>query len=470
MFKTIYLYILIIASFISFNANALTLDDAKSLYIKGKYAEALPTFKKQLARTPKDAALNQWTGVCLYETGHTNEAIQYLEYADSKSITEASRYLATISFYQYKFEDAQYYINRYIEALSSANSPIPNEISLLSSQITNAANMLSRVEKIQVIDSLTVDKNNFFKYYKLSRESGTITSTSTLPKNFSSHKPSIVFRPESQNQMVWAMNDKNGKATLMLSSILSDGTWEAPHALGTNLNDNGNANYPYIMPDGITVYYANDGDNSIGGYDIFFSRKNENGYLQPQNLGMPYNSIYNDYMYVIDEITGIGWWATDRNNIEGKVTIYLFIPNNVRLNYSADTPNLINLAKLTSIKDTWGEHTNFNHILNNLEKLSTDDIKSNDVRFSLTLPNGDVYTTLSDFDNTEAAIAMQEYLDALANIKSKKEYLEKLRISYQRKNDNVKQEIIETEKSILTEQDNLIRLKNIVISIESKKH
>ena len=65
---------------------------------------------------------------------------------------------------------------------------------------------------------------------------------------------------------------------------------------------------------------------------------------------------------------------------------------------------------------------------------------------------------------------MQEYLDALANIKSKKEYLEKLRISYQRKNDNVKQEIIETEKSILTEQDNLIRLKNIVISIESKKH
>ncbi len=60
---------------------------------------------------------------------------------------------------------------------------------------------------------------------------------------------------------------------------------------------------PFFMSDGVTLYYANDGDESIGGYDIFISRKGEDGFLQPQNIGMPYNSPYDDYMLAIDEVT-----------------------------------------------------------------------------------------------------------------------------------------------------------------------
>ena len=83
-----------------------------------------------------------------------------------------------------------------------------------------------------------------------------------------------------------------------------------------------------MMSDGITLYYANDGDNTLGGYDIFMTRKGDDGrFLQPQNIGMPYNSPYDDYMLAIDEVTGAGWWATDRNQIPDSVTIYVFVPN-----------------------------------------------------------------------------------------------------------------------------------------------
>ena len=48
---------------------------------------------------------------------------------------------------------------------------------------------------------------------------------------------------------------------------LLDG-WSEPESL-TSLNEQGNVNYPFLMSDGITLYYASDGEGSLGGYDIF---------------------------------------------------------------------------------------------------------------------------------------------------------------------------------------------------------
>ena len=49
------------------------------------------------------------------------------------------------------------------------------------------------------------------------------------------------------------------------------------------------------MADGVTIYYASDGEG-LGGYDIFVTRYNTNTdtYLVPENVGMPFNSPYND--------------------------------------------------------------------------------------------------------------------------------------------------------------------------------
>ena len=45
----------------------------------------------------------------------------------------------------------------------------------------------------------------------------------------------------------------------------------------------------------------------------------------PENVGMPFNSPYNDYMYVIDEFNDLGWFASDRYQPEGKcASMYSF--------------------------------------------------------------------------------------------------------------------------------------------------
>ena len=120
-----------------------------------------------------------------------------------------------------------------------------------------------------------------------------------------------------------------------------------------SINESGNANDPFVLSDGVTIYYATDGEG-LGGYDIFVTRYNTNtdSYLTPENVGMPFNSPYNDYMYVIDEYNNLGWFTSDRFQPEEKVCIYVFIPNSSKqtYNYEAmDPQQMIRLAQILSL-------------------------------------------------------------------------------------------------------------------------
>ena len=117
-------------------------------------------------------------------------------------------------------------------------------------------------------------------------------------------------------------------------------------------------NFPYLMPDGSTLYFAQKGPKSIGGYDLFVTRYDaESGsYLRAENIGMPFSSEANDYLYAIDETNQLGYFVTDRRQPEGKVCIYVFVPNETRRVYDpvAYSDNMIrSLARIDSISATW---------------------------------------------------------------------------------------------------------------------
>ena len=82
----------------------------------------------------------------------------------------------------------------------------------------------------------------------------------------------------------------------------------------SGLDTDGDLRYPFLQNDGVTIYYAASGSESMGGLDIFVSRYNTatGKYLKPENIGMPFNSEANDYLYVIDEDNNLGWFATDQ--------------------------------------------------------------------------------------------------------------------------------------------------------------
>lgn len=446
--------------------NAQSMDEAKEMYLAGDYAGALPVFEEALAAKPKDPSLNQWVGVCLLRDGKAEDAKKYLEFANTKGIVEAPRYLAEIAFGDYDFDAAQSYIEKYEKGLKRSKKPMPEEIEALSAKIDRAKSMLERVEKIVVIDSIAVDRDEFFKAFRLSPESGSINSPEVLPSEWDYARPTTVFMPETKETMIWAAPDSMENFVLMSSTQLFDGGWDTPHSLGDVLNENGgDSNYPFMMPDGITLYYANDGEESLGGYDIFITRKMEDGFLQPQNLGMPYNSPYDDYLLAIDEVTGVGWWATDRNQLGDYITIYKFIPSDLRVNYEMDAPDLIDKAKVSSYKSTWEEGEDYSDILAAVDAIDPDaKAVKDDFRFAM--PGGRIYRRWDDFKSRKARNLMEKYLEQVESSRNAETLLRTLRLQYGEGKTSLGDQILKLEKQIENNNNKLQSMINDIVRAE----
>lgn len=88
----------------------------KKMYLEGRFAHALPVFRAEYFNNPNNASVNQWLGVCLYETGKLIEAEKYLTFASQKKITEAYIYLGELYSKTYRFEDAEKEFEKYQRA------------------------------------------------------------------------------------------------------------------------------------------------------------------------------------------------------------------------------------------------------------------------------------------------------------------------------------------------------------------
>ena len=203
-----------------------------------------------------------------------------------------------------------------------------------------------------------------------------------------------------------------------------------------SINESMNASYPYVLADGITIYYAADGPASMGGYDIFVTRYNTNTdtYLTPENVGMPFNSPYNDYMYVIDEFNNLGWFASDRYQPEGKVCIYVFVPNASRetFDYENDGEELIvRRAKLSSIRDTWTDEDVVRQARQRLAMLVHDrPTQTERPDFTFLIDDRTVYHKLADFRSREAQTLFRQWQQMQKDYLTLSQQLDGLRTRY----------------------------------------
>lgn len=371
------------------------------------------------------------------------------------------------AFYDYQFDKAIEILDEYESNLDKSGTEPDKRYDDLRRRSELGSTMLGRVEKIAIIDSLIVDKNDFFNAYKLSDPTGYIVENSSLPEELATSGNPTVYISESGETMLWSGLKPDGGRQLVSSHLLTDNAWESPQPLGDALNDIVDAAYPFLMADGSTLYFAGKGDESLGGYDIFISRNNGEEFLQPQNMGMPYNSPYDDYLLVIDELTGAGWWATDRNRIDGKVTIYIFVPQELRVNYPAEAPELIDRAKITSIAATRKNDTDYGKIEKAISDLDNE-TPQKEREFQFAMPGGKIYERMADFHNEQAVEAMKRYLDAQFELTMEEDALAGMRIELANGIDN-RNEILSAEKRIEKLRRDVANRANEVVKAETGK-
>lgn len=317
--------------------------------------------------------------------------------------------------------------------------------------------MREATQQIIFIDSVVVAKDDFLSVIRLNPESGRLD---TFDQFFRSegHTESYVYINEMGNKCYFSDENANGQMQLYTLDKLGE-DWSEPLAL-KGINDGiSETNYPFMMTDGTTFYFAAKGKESIGGYDIFVTRSDsENGqFLKPENIGMPFNSEANDYMYVIDELSNIGYFVTDRRQPKGKVCIYMFIPPTSRRIYNSDAytdEQLRGFADISRIANTWGKGTERKLALERLKTIgSTSSTKQSKSTISFIINDRVTYTDISQFKDPDSANLYHELLSTQKQLKDVQQLLEKSRNFYAKAKPEDKRvlraEILDAEKQFV---------------------
>lgn len=265
------------------------------------------------------------------------------------------------------------------------------------------AQMTEATQKVMFVDSVVVDKESFLSKYLLNPEAGKIGSYGSL-FDTDGQPNAYVYVNELGDKSYYSLEDSLGGFALYTSDRF-DARWSSPKPLeGIDTKRKyAEINYPFMMADGATLYFAAKGSESIGGYDIFVTRHDsESGsFLEPENIGMPFNSTANDYMYAIDEYGNIGWFATDRNQQAGKVCVYMFIPTTVRETYREGDyteAQIKSFARLDRIADTWGDGTERDEAIERIKSVPARlGRKGEDTAWSFVVNDGVTYSKWSDF-------------------------------------------------------------------------
>jgi hypothetical protein len=397
------------------SVQAQTLDDAKALLAEGKYADALPLLRAQYVNTPENVALNQMLGVTFFETGRFLEAQHHFRFAAQRRTTDAHLYLGTIYAKLYRFADAEREFVLFDRA-NRRNAAAQERLAEKRAYTEKLRRAVSRTEDIQIIDSLIVSRAGFLEAFNLSASSGRLMPMNEFFGNVD--RGDRIVHINGLGDRIHFAHEGN----LFTKERLID-HFGNERQLPEPVNSAGSQAFPFVMVDGLTLNFASTGHNSLGGYDLFVTRHNlmTNNYLIPTQLNPPFNSPFNDFMLVIDEEKGIGWFASDRFQAPDAVIVYTFIPNPyVRLIESDDIDYLARRAMITSIEDSWREGADYTALRQRARtRVVAQQADTGD--FEFVINDNTVYRTLSDFRNMQArslflqAMMFESQLNTLNN-------------------------------------------------------
>lgn len=447
--------------------SAQTLSQAKKMFENGEYEEAKTAFSKFIKQSPSNAEYNYFYGASLYETGQSEESISYLEESAKRNYIGAFRYLGKAYADLYRFDEAVENYETHIEWLIEKGRDTEQADTELS-ELRKKVRMFKSVEKVVVIDSFVVGKERFLDAFKTSANSGKIILNETGNGTY--------YENEMGNKRILS-EMRDSLMQLFTQVKLLDG-WHEKEAI-ESLNDSCNINYPFLMGDGVTLYYASDGEGSLGGYDIFVTRydSEENTYLRPSNIGMPFNSPANDYLYMIDEFHNLGWFATDRNQPADTVCVYVFIPNELKqtYNYEASEPQFIrDVATLHRIQSTWSDEDQVRVARQRLAVLKyMEEKETPKPDFHFIIDDSETYNFWTDFRSEEAKETYRQLQQKKKDLDHFQRTLQHKRTEYESENGLGKKKlepsILDIEKRIPILEEEIEKLTIKVRNTEIQK-
>lgn len=326
----------------------------------------------------------------------------------------------------------------------------------------NFDNLLPSTAKVVFVDSQIVKRQSLVKSIPLAKSAGTIEVAVGKKSITYSYTNSLAT-----NRIV-SRTDAEGHNHLYRETKQGTG-WSKPE----KLNIPGNFTdmvAPYLMADGSTLYFAaKGGEENLGGYDIFFTiyDNEEDKFVMPQSIGLPFNSSADDIYYIIDEDYNLGHLVTSRRLSVDSLCIYTFVPSDSREMYDGvEEEKLRAFAMLNSIKDTQKGNAKIVAEANARLAKSRLSTASKTADTSFPIKAGVTYHKREDFKVLACHDKFATYCQRMSTLNDKEERLAALRKGFHNGQTYTKDEILKLEKEIEQERFQLRTLETEIRNLE----
>ena len=440
-------------------AMAQTHSSADKLFQAGDYTAAQEQYGKLLRSYPREALYLYRYARCAQELGDFPTALQYFDKAGDRYMLKYF-YLGEIYLQQWHAEAAIEAYNKYLSSLTEPSEREP----YVAQQIARAEKLqryLRRVERLEIIDSVLVPLNSSLITHglSLSLEAGRLQYDSL---------GGIGFTNQRGDHHLWSQRVDSSQVLLSSHRLLD--TWTTPDTLPATINFTACQISPYLLNDGVTLYFAAQDPNGLGGLDIYISRYNTATelYTAPENLGFPYNSPANEYMLILDENQGVGYLATDRFAPQGYVHIYSWaIPEQRQYCRGMDPDTLAAYAQLRAFYKA--------ERLDNAPSAPSapSELSATHDAISFVINDSVIYTSVDDFLSPGARRLFIEWEQLQERLTKEQDQLELLRMQYMQAEETLQAElapqILQLESDIVRLQERCWALPREIRQRESSK-
>jgi hypothetical protein len=303
--------------------------EANKLFEEDEFTKAYKLYSQLVSNYPKDAEYNFKLGVCMiYSEPDKKKCLPYLNFANSKpdeSPKEVKFYLGKAYHINYRFDEAIKYYTEYKQVGSSSKQ----KKLMVDREIMSCGygkRLLSNLSDLEVKSKKQLNEADYFRSYDLKNIGGKLLikpETFRTAADKKKKEKSVVYLPKTADKVFFSSYGENTDSKDIYYAVkLANGEFAKPVKV-SSINSDYDEDYPFLHPNGKTLYFASKGFNGMGGYDIFKSNYIEetDSWTQPENLEFPINSPDDDYLFVTDSLEKIAYFSTGRQSPPGKIDV-----------------------------------------------------------------------------------------------------------------------------------------------------
>ena len=223
----------------------------------------------------------------------------------------------------YNFEEASAVFQQILDSLDVVeDSVMVKDVRERLRMSENGKNMSRFVQVPQAAGKRRLPKEAFFLAYPLEDRSWRALPNVLDAENGHEFAKSL-YAPDWNDVLYYSAEGPSGTRDIMMT-MLDDTVWTVPVPVEELSDLSADEIYPILSPDGKTMFFASDGLYGVGGYDLYKSVWDDQRkrWSAPQNMGFPYSSPADDFLYVESEDGDYVLFASNRECGMDSVYVY----------------------------------------------------------------------------------------------------------------------------------------------------